>query len=55
MDSWIVEVKGPNGVQIVELPGEQVTFMAKAGNAYTTAAYLAYLDLWTRENDEDES
>lgn len=48
--NWHVEVKGPNGVKIVEVPAEQVDFFVKneGSDPYTIAAYLAYMDLWAQ-------
>lgn len=58
-DSYVVEVKGPNGVKLVELPGAQVRFFSREhGSDYAAALFLASCDLYARQNvglDNDES
>jgi len=52
---WTVEVNGPKGKKIVALDGKQVEYFAgRGGNAYADAAWLAYCDLWTRDEEPAE-
>jgi len=50
-DNWVVEIKGPQGVKLVEVPAGQVRIMQAEHNddPYQTAAYLAYADLWMQQ------
>lgn len=43
-NGYIVTVTGPKGVKHVHLTEEQVEFFG--GDPYSTAAWLAYCDLW---------
>lgn len=41
-DTWTIEIKGPNGVRIVELTDEAVKgYDSIEGDAYVSAAWLA--------------
>lgn len=58
-EHWTVAVESPDGrvVKIVLSP-EQVRYFMGSGmkNEFSTAAYLAYCDLWTRKDlDREES
>lgn len=51
-DSYVVEVKGPNGVKQIELPGDQVRFFSREhGSDYAAALFLASCDLAYQERE----
>lgn len=47
-DTFVVEVKGPKGVRLVEIPAGQARMFAREfdGDEYRAALYLAHMDLY---------
>jgi hypothetical protein len=55
-DIYVVEVKGPNGVKIISLPGEQVRFFSREhGSDYAAALFLATCDLYANSETSHDT